>query len=290
MPWRASCRVQTRALTLGGGRRSSRANIIRRRTAGSTVRASLMVHRVGAGASSSSRFMNTFEPPPARNPRGPGESNCPKIPRPEKESDSRSSISSKRSSERRPRAIRRWASRSSCSLSLRLGSSPSSSDSPTLWRSTPSRPASTLQSSVLPVPGGPYRRTFTPGAPVSRAPPSNRSTWSRSCPRWSKSGHSSSPGDASPSSRRFTSSPGPPGMVARRCSRLTSVRSPSSLSMHTSPDRTRGASARRRPRIALADTPRRADSTGPLRLKGVLLKEWRSKTLSIIDSMMGCVW
>ena len=110
------------------GGRSSRANIMRRRRALLTELASFIAQSVGAGARSSSRCMYTLEPP-----FRPAEKNgCPKSVRLPAVPESKSSISSNRRSERRSRASRRWESRSSCSLSLRLGSSPSSSASPTL--------------------------------------------------------------------------------------------------------------------------------------------------------------
>ena len=151
MPWRSSCRAQIRARTAGVGGRNSRANIMRRRRAESTDRASFIVHRVGAGVRSSSRCMNTFEPPC----RVPGAKDRPKSAKPGQGLESRSSISSKRRSERPSRATRRCASRSSWSLSSLRGSVPRSSASPTLYSAVSSRAASTLQNSVLPVPGGP---------------------------------------------------------------------------------------------------------------------------------------
>ena len=50
MPWRASSRVQIRALTRGVGRRSSSANIIRRRMVSLTPRGLFMVQRVDVRA------------------------------------------------------------------------------------------------------------------------------------------------------------------------------------------------------------------------------------------------
>ena len=62
MPRRASSRAQIRALTRGVGRRSSSANIIRRRMVSLTPRVLFMVQRVGVGAASRSRCMYTLEP------------------------------------------------------------------------------------------------------------------------------------------------------------------------------------------------------------------------------------
>ena len=106
MPWRASSRVQIRALTRGVGRRSSSANIIRRRIVSLTPRGLFMVQRVGVGAASSSRCMNTLEPVL----RWAMRENGPKSPHAGKGSERRSSISSKRRSEPRFPASRRWAS------------------------------------------------------------------------------------------------------------------------------------------------------------------------------------
>ena len=128
VPWRASSRVQIRALTGGVGRRSSNANIIRRRIVSLTPRGLFMVHRVGVGAASSSRCMNTLEPVL----RWAMRENGPKSPHAGNGSERRSSISSKRRSDRRFPPSRHWASLSSWRRSPRTGSSPPSSDSPTL--------------------------------------------------------------------------------------------------------------------------------------------------------------
>ena len=118
-----------RALTAAVGGRSSSANIMRLSSVWLTERAPFIVQRVGAGARSKRRCMYTLEAPL----RALEKNGCPKSDRPlPAGSDNRSSISSKRSSEPRFRTRRRWARRSSCSLSRRLGSSPSSSASPTL--------------------------------------------------------------------------------------------------------------------------------------------------------------
>ena len=128
IPWCASCRAQTRARTLAGGWRSSRANIMRRKRTGLVRGAAFDVHRIGTGVSSRSLFMNTFEPAAEsagtrRDPDNAAHTSA--------SLDSRSSISSKSRIERRSPASRRWASRSSCSRSRREGSSLSASDSPT---------------------------------------------------------------------------------------------------------------------------------------------------------------
>ena len=62
MPRRVSSRARIRALTRGVGRRSSSANIIRRRMVSLTPRGLFMVQRVGVGASSSSRCTSVPEP------------------------------------------------------------------------------------------------------------------------------------------------------------------------------------------------------------------------------------
>ena len=71
MPLRASCHDQIRARMRGGGRRSSSANFMRRRNASGMPSLVFAVHSVGTGAFSSSRFMNSFDPPetvPRREP------------------------------------------------------------------------------------------------------------------------------------------------------------------------------------------------------------------------------
>ena len=128
IPWCAKCRAQIRSRTLGGGCRSSTANIIRRKRTGLVHRAEFDVHRTGTGVSSRRRFMNTFEPSAERPRERLDPNNAASIPC---GPDSRSSISSKRRSDRRSPASRRWARRSSCILSWREGSPPLSSDSPT---------------------------------------------------------------------------------------------------------------------------------------------------------------
>ena len=94
------------------------------------------------------------------------------------------------------------------------------------------------------------------------------SIWSRSRATWSKSDHWSSLAGAASSSSRCTSVPEPAGAAASRFSRSSAFRPPS-LSTETSPERTSGASARRRPWTVFADTPRSAGSAGPWTLSGV---------------------
>ena len=93
---------------------------------------------------------------------------------------------------------------------------------------------------------------------------------------------------AASKSRRCTSSPEPAGAAASRFSRSSAFRSPS-LSTQTSPDRTSGASPRRRAWTVFAETPRSAGSAGFWTLSGVNLLNDR-KMSSIIDSTTGCVW
>ena len=98
------------------------------RVAKLTCQASFMVHRVGVGVCSSRRCMKTFEAPSRKREANDG----PKNANPGTAPESRSSISSKSSSERGCLASRRWRSRTSRSRSSRIGSPPCSFDSPTL--------------------------------------------------------------------------------------------------------------------------------------------------------------
>ena len=116
------------------------------------------VHSVGTAAFSSSRFMYSFDPYSM-----PGQPNLPRY-------GSRSAISSNRRTAFWSRARRDWASKSSPNRSERLGSPPLPSCSPMLNRGTPSRAATVRQNSVLPVPGGPWRRMLTPVSPARNAP------------------------------------------------------------------------------------------------------------------------
>ena len=61
------------------------------------------------------------------------------------------------------------------------------------------------------------------------------------------------------------------------------------MSTETSPERTSGASARRRAWTVFAETPRSAGSAEFWTLSGVNLLDDRN-TSSIIDSMTGWVW
>ena len=130
---------------------------------------------------------------------------------------------------------------------------------------------------------------FTPRAPLASAPLITLSMWSRSWATWSKSDQSSSLAGAASRSRRCTSVPEPAGAAASRFSRSSAFRSPS-LSTQTSPERTSGASARRRPWTVFADTSRSAGSAGPWTLSGVMNLRGARNTSSIIDSMTGWVW
>ena len=62
------------------------------------------------------------------------------------------------------------------------------------------------------------------------------------------------------------------------------------MSTETSPERTSGASARRRAWTVFADSPRSAGSAGPWTLSGVMKRLGARNTSSIIDSMTGWVW
>ena len=130
MPCRWSCRAQMRSRTCSGGWPNSSANIMRRNRLRRMTGALLVVHSVGVGACSSSRFMNTFEPPVRSRWRG--RPNGRRAPKSKSWPSSRSSISSNNRMADLFPDTSRCARRSSCNRSRRDGSSPSSSVSPTL--------------------------------------------------------------------------------------------------------------------------------------------------------------
>src|SRR5665213_2498055 len=177
--WRPAIRSTTRRRTARPGSGKRMARDMRRSTAAPRRSLWLVIHTVGAGVCSTSRFMNTFEP--TREPASSSST-------PVKMSSASSTTS--RVLPARPASARPMAK--AATRAARVGSPSSSSISPMKVALTPRRSARVRANSVLPVPGEPWSRMLTPSVRLARAAARNRSARSAASPRCAKSVQTSS--------------------------------------------------------------------------------------------------
>ena len=170
-PSRAEASSHSLSRTWGGGMRSSMQQAMRRSTAGPKLTRSFAVQITGAGAVSSRRWMK------ARLPgRGVRRANS-------KPESNRSSASSSSSRAGGPPPTSRCASLSAARRSARASSSASSPSVAISCSGAPQASAKAAAKAVLPVPGGPWSSTCTPGARSASAPRSRARTRPASAPR-----------------------------------------------------------------------------------------------------------